>query len=387
MHSAARGARSVFGISVALTILGCVLAVPTAAGAARDPEPAVAAARDAELVRLSDEAKDEFRTRMYPSAAYVNYVNVAEGEPTQAARAYALRSFESAIDALLAEAHRSPEGARAVEAALRRFVARGKTDATDAIFSDVVERETAGGQVGARPAAAIRNSVALAELPAALAPLIRWPFEALPFPPLGEKALPAYRRAAELDPDEPWTWIAIAWMGEASAAATEYWKEDPTGPIIDPLRMREAGDMEIAEVESALDKGEAAASAGREDDAAIAALHVRARVRLAQGRLDEAERALLAAVRLAEERARVEPDLQANLALCLSLAGDFYARQADHGRAATAYRGAFEIRQHLAAAAPNDEAKQQDLAASHFRLAVLAGKTGAGTEANDTGRR
>jgi hypothetical protein len=121
-----------------------------------------------------------------------------------------------------------------------------------AIFFDIIERETGGGRVGARPAAAIRNSVALAELPAALARMIKLPGQSLAFAPIGAKALPAYRRAAELDPDEPWTWIAIAWMGEA-------------------------GGTDVAEVESAVDKGEAAAWAARDDDAVIAALHVRAR--------------------------------------------------------------------------------------------------------------
>ena len=260
----------------------------------------------------------------------------------------------------------------------------GSTSVTGDIFSQIIDRETAGDQVGARPAAAIRNSVAVTDLPAALAPLM--PGELLPEGLLGNKALPAYRRATELHPEEPWTWIAIAWMGEAgrtplSEAESKLRTRLGTPTVI--FWMGEIDRPEIAEVESAIDKAEAAASAGRDDDAAIAALHVRARLRLAQGRVNEAERALLAAVELAEQRARIEPSLQANLALCLNLLGEFYVRQGDHGRAASAYRSAFEIRERLAAAAPNDEARQLDLAASHFRLAVLADETRAGTEATE----
>lgn len=64
MHNTARAACNFFG---PLVFLGCVLASPTAAGAIVDTEPAVAAADDAELVRLSDEAKNNFRAQFEPS--------------------------------------------------------------------------------------------------------------------------------------------------------------------------------------------------------------------------------------------------------------------------------------------------------------------------------
>ena len=48
----------------------------------------------------------------------------------------------------------------------------------------------------------------LAELPAALAMLTEAPFVA-PFGPAGDKALPAFSRAANLDPDDTWTWIVV----------------------------------------------------------------------------------------------------------------------------------------------------------------------------------
>jgi hypothetical protein len=61
--------------------------------------------------------------------------------------------------------------------------------------------------------------VALAELPAALARLMKSPNAVFLVmrrgktgKPLGQLALPAYRHAAQLDPSDPWTWIAITWM-------------------------------------------------------------------------------------------------------------------------------------------------------------------------------
>src|SRR5512147_1525034 len=95
------------------------------------------------LLNLAQQAKDDFRARMYPWHLIAQ--EVVAREPTQAVRAYVLRSFESAIDALLAEAYRSPETARAVEVALRRLlVTRGHSSATDDIFTEIVQRETAG---------------------------------------------------------------------------------------------------------------------------------------------------------------------------------------------------------------------------------------------------
>jgi hypothetical protein len=59
--------------------------------------------------------------------------------------------------------------------------------------------------------------VGLAELPAALANLTEAPFVA-PFGPPGDKALPAFRRAANLDPDDTWTWIVVALKSTDSGA-------------------------------------------------------------------------------------------------------------------------------------------------------------------------
>ena len=218
MHCSARALRHFFEIIVALALLGCVLALPTAAGAARDPEPAVAAAEHAELLRVAERAKAAFRRRMEPPPIQITIVDIFTRDRTAIVRDYARDSYEAAVDALLAEA-RTPERARGVKAALRQLVNTGDAGLAEAIFKEMLERKAAEGDHAKREAAAAaRHSVALVELPAALAPAIKLPGEALPLPPLGQKAVPAYARAAELDPDDPWTWIVLA--GEADPPET-----------------------------------------------------------------------------------------------------------------------------------------------------------------------
>ncbi len=135
---------------------------------------------------------------------------------TAIVRDYARDSYEAAVDALLAEA-RTPERARRVKAALRELVDTGDADLAEAIFKEMLERKAAEGDHAKRDAAAAaRHSVALVELPAALAPVIKLPSEIVPFAPLGQKAAPAYARAAELDPDDPWTWIVLAELADTA---------------------------------------------------------------------------------------------------------------------------------------------------------------------------
>ena len=210
MHCSARALRHFFEIIVALAVLGCVLALPAAADTARDSEPAVAAAEQAELVRLAERAKAAFRRRMEPPPIQISIVDIFTRDRTAIVRDYARDSYEAAVDALLAEA-RIPERARSVKAALRQLVNTGDAGLAEAIFKEMLERKAGEGDHAKREAAAAaRHSVALVELPAALAPVIKRPGEALPLPPLGQKAVPAYARAAELDPDDPWTWIVLA---------------------------------------------------------------------------------------------------------------------------------------------------------------------------------
>src|SRR5512132_2146091 len=133
MHCSARALRHFFEIIVALAVLGCVLALPAAADTARDSEPAVAAAEQAELVRLAEQAKAAFRRRMEPPPIQIPVLTIFERDRTAIVRDYVRDSYEAAVDALLAEA-RTPERARAVKAALRQVVNIDRADLAEVIF-------------------------------------------------------------------------------------------------------------------------------------------------------------------------------------------------------------------------------------------------------------
>jgi tetratricopeptide (TPR) repeat protein len=334
-----------FGIIVAFALLGSVLALPTAAGAARDPEPAVAAAEDGELARLAERVKAAFRRRMEPPPPIViTLVNILERDWTAIFRDHARDSYDAAVDALLAEA-RTPERARRVKAALRQLVNAGTTDLAEAIYKEILERKAAEGDHAKREAAAAaRHSVALVELPAALAPLIKPPGAALPLPPLGQKAAPAYARAAELDPDDPWTWIVLAELA------------DP--PNSDFIQNAETT------ARNAVDRR-----------AMIAALHVSGLAHAIAGRHAQAAQAHARALAVAREWTNGVPTsvaAQRYLALGLSRLGDTQKEQRRYDEAATAYQEALAVRHRLAEAEPDDAQRQIDLIAAHTKLFVLA---------------
>lgn len=218
MHNAARGAYTLLGMIIAFVVVGCSLTIPIAVGAAGEQGTTVAAVEDAELVRLAERAKAAFSRRMEPPAIELPIAQIAARDRTAIVRDYTRDSYEAAVDALLAEA-RTPEGSRRVRAALRQLVDTGNADLAEAIFKEILERKVAeGDDVKRDAAAAARHSVALVQLPAAMAPLIKLPGEALPFPPHGQKAAPAYVRAAELDPDDPWTWMVLAILADTPEA-------------------------------------------------------------------------------------------------------------------------------------------------------------------------
>ena len=156
---------------------------------------------------LAGRAKQAFYARMEPGIPKLILVNIldARRDLFSVLRDFERSNFDAAVNALVAEAT-TDERARAVEHALRIFVEAGQTSASDVLFVEMIERSGADARAHA---AALRYSVGLAELPAALANLTEAPFVA-PFGPSGDKALPAFRRAASLDPDDTWTWIVVA---------------------------------------------------------------------------------------------------------------------------------------------------------------------------------
>jgi tetratricopeptide (TPR) repeat protein len=273
-------------------------------------------------------------------------VNILERDRTAIVRDYARESYGAAVDALLAEA-RTPERVRAVKAALGQLVNTGRADLAEAIFKEMLERKAAEGDDAKRDAAAAaRHSVALVELPAALAHLIKLPSEILPFAPLGRKAGPAYVRAAELDPDNPWTWIVLAQLPDS----------------------REALDRAIQNAEKAtLNAGDRRAM--------IAILHLFGLAHTTAGRHAQAEQAYTRALALAREWINGVPTsvaAQRYLALGLNRLGDTLSEQRRYDEALAAYQEALAVRHRLAEAEPDDPQRQIDLIAAHMNLWTLS---------------
>ena len=159
-----------------------------------------------ELQKLADEANNSFRLLLEPPPDVI-LTFLRSG--TFAFRNYALFSYEAAIDALLAEAAHSDRVA-AVENALRKLVLKGDTSAAKAILAEILKRkESEAARPNREAAAAAQHLAALDEHSELLVDREPLNYERLPAL-FGAKALPVYRHAAELDPDDAWTWIILA---------------------------------------------------------------------------------------------------------------------------------------------------------------------------------
>ena len=121
-------------------------------------------------------------------AQYTERVAALEGERTQDRQTIA--SLNAAVRALAAQAE-APDAPPGIDAALARL-GEGDRSAAQKIFRGIAERRAQAGAAAHREAAeAYRHLGALAYLGST------------------EDALQAYRRAAELDPSDTWTWIFI----------------------------------------------------------------------------------------------------------------------------------------------------------------------------------
>ncbi|MGZ9053264.1 MAG: tetratricopeptide repeat protein, partial [Rhodoplanes sp.] len=340
-------------ITVALVFffLSGVPTLSSATSAGVDSKTAFAA-EDAELVRLGEQAKAAFRRRMEPPPIQITVVDIMLRDQTAIIRDRARESYDAAVDALVAEARESGR-AGSVKAALRQLVDTGRAERAEAIFKEMLDRKVAvGSQARLEAAAAARHEVALIELPAALAPVINLPSEARPLPPLGEKAEPAYTRAADLDPDDPWTWVVLAWLTD---------KTEIFGNALEAARRTD------------------------EPKAVIAALHVFGLFRATGGEYPRAERDYDLALAVAREWATGAPEsmeAQRYLALCLNRLADALRAQKRFDRAAAAYQEAYAVRHRLAEAQPDDHRRQVDLIASHMNLGALLADQGDTTASN-----
>ena len=192
--------------AVILMLFHCPAALSLAIGnsgsfvRAAQPQVAVTQEQLPELRKLADEAKNSFRLLLEPPTPLITTFLRNE---TSAFRDYALFNYESAIDALLAEAAHSGSVA-AVEKALRRLVLKGDTSAAKAILAGVLKRkDSEAARPNRKAAAAARHLAALGEYSELWVDTQPLNYDRVPAL-FGAKALPLYRHAAELDPEDAW---------------------------------------------------------------------------------------------------------------------------------------------------------------------------------------
>lgn len=296
-----------------------------------------------ELRQLATAAKTIFQQRLEPPVTRLTVFNIASRERFTPYRQYLVNEYVEAIDALLDEAT-SPDSARQVEAALSEIVENGRVTQAEAIFTAALERDAK--QAPALAAAAARHCAALAELPAAMAPMTKRPDEPLPFKPLGERAYPLYLRASVLDPNHPWTWILLAFLGPTSG------------------------------FDAALAEAEGSALATTDVHALIVARLARASFDQARGRDAETEATYLAARAAAEQwlrEAPAETRRKRDLAWCWSRIADAREAQNRNADAQAACNEALNLRAHIAVAESNSVQSQLDVIAAQVCLSRLKG--------------
>ena len=305
---------------------------------------------------LAGRAKQAFYARMEPGIPNLILVNILDTRRDlfSVLRDFVRSNFNAAVDALVAEAT-TDERARAVEHALRIFVEAGQTSASDVLFAEMIERSGADARAHA---AALRYSVGLAELPAVLANLTEAPFVA-PFGPSGDKALPAFRRAASLDPDDTWTWIVVA------------------------LKSMEPGAMDRALVE-------AVRSAQAQDDwrGLAFAMQVFGLALELRGRPADADRAYAGAVQVIRDRSVVAPlDAEKRRgslpAACCGSAASGCAKTVRFGQTRIDLEESLQLREAAALRNPDGMRETIDLVSCHLQLNMLFHQNGFGAEAKD----
>jgi len=304
---------------------------------------------------LAARAKQAFYARMEPGIPRLTLANIldARRDLFSILRDYVRGNFDGAVDALVADAT-TDERARAVEHALRIFVEAGQISASDVLFAEMIERS--GTDTRAR-SAALRHSVGLAELPAALAPLTEAPFVA-PFGRSGDKALPAFSRAAELDPNDAWTWIVVALKAPAADAIDR--------ALLQAVRSAEAqGDWR----------------------AVAFAMQVFGLFAELRGRPANADRAYASAVQFARTRSAAAPsDVEASRDLARNLLwlGSVKAKRAGEVDLARAsLEESLRIRQAAALRHPDGVREKMDLISSHLQLNMLFHQNGFAPDAKE----
>jgi len=312
--------------------------------------PALAADPPAALTRLGAQAIESFDRQLDPPPIRITIADWPEREAGVLERAQLHRLYAAAVQALMAlaaDAGADADRLFALRAALDDLARNGSSSAADRLFAQQAEAAQARGDTGRREAAqAWRHSVALSELPVALAtrggrPDARGVLRGHSQLPLGTLALPGLQRAAALDNSDAWTWILIAALQGDDAAL--------------PAALRSA-------------------MADADDTTALAAAQQLAALMLRQERVNDAAQVHAAAVARAEQTFARDPGRATApqlLAFALHRRAEFEGRQGHTEPARDALQRALRLRAELVAADPDDTRRQWDLIATHSALASL----------------
>ncbi|MFO1129470.1 MAG: hypothetical protein U1E66_13680 [Rhodospirillales bacterium] len=329
-----------------------------------------------QLLRLAldkDDAKAELLRR----------VDELEGQLAEKDRL--IGELNAAVEAVAAEA-KQPQQEETVEAALRTLATGDATEAK-AVLAGIVERKAAeGSRALAEAAAAARHLGTLAMLDDTL------------------EALRAFRRAADLDPADTWTWIHISRLevqrGDLAAAGTAARRARQAAEQTNDARDIAVADNELGDVLVAQGKlGDALAAyaasraicerlaaadpanAGWQRDLSVSHNKV-GDVLVAQGKLGDALAAYAASRAICARLAAADPanaGWQRDLSVSHDKVGDVLVAQGKLGDALAAYAASRAICERLAAADPANAGWQRDLSVSHDKVGdvlVAQGKLG-----------
>ena len=312
-------------------------------------EAAPAEAPDS-LTRLGSQAIESFDRQLDPLPVRITMDDWSDREAGVIERAQMRRVYVAAVKALIAQAAGAGAGSDLVfdvRNALDELARHGRSVMPDKLFAAQAEAAQARGEAGrAEAALAWRHSVALSELPVAMATrggrfdsrtVVRGRTQS----PLGALALPGLERSAQLDGSDPWAWIMLAWLGWHDAAL--------------PAALQTA-------------------MASADDDAALAASQQLASLLARQGRSREAAQIYITALRRTEQatmrRPKRDADVQ-NLAYILHRSAEFENRLGLKPAAWKTMQQVLRLREGLASAEPGDIQRQWDLIATHSAMAKL----------------
>ncbi len=219
------------------------------------------------------------------------------------------------------------------EAAIERLLKDGKTDEAEALLRRLAEKDVAeGAQANKRAAQRFRQIGAYAFLNNT------------------KKALDAYARAAELDPDDPEGWNRLGQLqlryGDLKAARASFEKLLALRNRIDDPRIEYYARVALGETDEA---------AGNREPA-----------------LDQYEQATVLIKALAN-RDPNNAEWQRDLSVSYERVGDIRAARGDRDGALKAYEDGLTIAKALANRDPNNAQWQTDLVVSAYKIASLGG--------------